>query len=479
MHSILFLLIVTQVYGLYVEVFHQYRPIKLFQRVQQSSNDVQSAAWIDSSTFRYKNTTRQYRNPIINPENVLQNENRDKKRINNVIAETFLRPRINEIDMEKLRLFLQTNADSISQADINTLLHRCGKSQRNVFRLLSADTILQGLRGGGSTDPISISCAIYSLQGIQEPSEERTNLINTICQELQENTKRFDFRTLSTCFFGLRYVTLNDEGVEMLLHHLSLILDTSIRQSNNDLDALLPQGIGMICFGLQGMNNDNEIVQKLHKDLAIAMRRCRGSPNPQVISNILHGFRSSTSGCVESLMLLAEVNDVIEKDRYACIQQMNKKDLCMAIAGLQGFSSSNGEVKRLVCAFNLVFEQPDSPLRFIQLIEAEDVSQAVGGLKSLSSDDDFVRRFVSHISSLIYHPPRNETSRGVVKFCSERHVVRSFLGLRSLSSSHREVLDLVANTTITMQQSFPYPSAMTPRGVSSCLYGSYVQSLLY
>ena len=380
--------------------------------------------------------------------------------INKAIVATFLKSSPSKADIERLRLYLLQNRDSLNQINAITLMHRCAKNKLDLLTFIDIESTLKLLdvKLNGVATAQGIANAVYSLQGMSPSTSGALRLLNVLTEQLMSCREIFDGQAISNTLYGLKGMSCESNEVRGIL---SAVVKTIKRgllnqsdgkinnfEEKNDRDrdegesmamssgiggknpsALLPllrmrmtpQGIGSAFIGLQGMSSSNNDVKLILSILAncICQLTKGGVPlDSQAVANILVGLKSSSSEHAEVREVLVALCKNLKKN-ISIFKDIQPRELSMSLQGLQGMSSEHPQVDHLLeilCdgldyrIFDCKSPEQNYYNNYInsnghsnnrnngfEFKSGDEIGPALGGLKQMSAENVQVRRLLKHI----------------------------------------------------------------------------------
>ena len=233
---------------------------------------------------------------------------------------------------------------------------------------------------------------------------------------------------LAQLLYGLRsFTSSTDNGV-------NLYLDFAYQKLIESKDPWKGQEVGNSIFGLQNLVN-SESVDRILNAIAdkIKSQVWGASPvpitlNSQELSNTLYGMRKLSSNSIASLNLLDSIRIILEKSPNIIL---NQQGFGNSLNGLQGMSSDEEIVRTFITTLTPLIENAD--LKSIPLTDRS-ICGALMGLRSFSSTHKEVRSVISIISAKFQES----------NVClTNNHISHALSSLKNLDNKSREVQGLL------------------------------------
>jgi hypothetical protein len=387
--------------------------------------------------------------------------------------------------IDELRLYILSNEGNLNAINVLTIIQKASKQRLNPYKIVDIATVEKVLDPSSEVlNSRGLSSILYSLQSIPTTSIEFRRLISLASSHLQLNYDPFPLQAISFSLYGFQHCKGSEEEM------IRPIIDSMERKLADFINAASPseiesQAVGMICYGIRGLSVSSSTIQQYYSHINKLIEKTSNMLDSQAISNIIFGLRAFTSNKdMITDKVVASICVHLERYNSLPIDSANVKELAMLICGLQGLSTSDSTL-RLVSILSAaidrkIVEYQDDESKNPWLIQSPaDLSLILAGFKSLDGRVDINQSFLRNIHRLI----NKDVLVWKAAPWTEQSIVNGLYGLQSLSSSHEETLELVAQLANII------PAAnisLSNRGIAAALYGFqsmtaesvYVQTML-
>jgi hypothetical protein len=322
------------------------------------------------------------------------------------------------------------------------------ESARHLIRAIT----LKILHSSAQLDAQGISCVVYGLQKMNCQHEDVRALIDAVAEKIENSpTENFTPQGMANVVYGLQTLDCQHEQVR----HLVKVVAEKIKKARSV--ALTEQGMADIAYGLQTMDCQHEEVRALIDAVA---EKIENSPTenftPQGMANVVYGLQTLDCQHEQVRHLVKVVAEKIKKARSVALTEQGMANI---VYGLKSMKSNHFEVCDLVEAVAETIKlSPNVALN----------SQAFGnilyGLKGMNPDNNKV---VCELIKAITHKISNSLN-AKSSIMSARHCAAALYGLQRMSSSSKEVQDLLDVITPKIKTSSGEWSA---QGIAMALFG--------
>jgi hypothetical protein len=228
----------------------------------------------------------------------------------------------------------------------------------------------------------------------------------------------------------------------------------------NDALSLANEAIGQSLYGLKNMTTRHIEVRKFLDVMAAKIANSQAELNGQAIGNALYGLRGMSSGYSEVRAVLAALTNKIA----ASNQPLTAQNLANAVYGLKKMSSEHAEVRAVVAELSMKYAasniaNDDADSEFL----CKHIGSALFGLQNMSADCVEVRQLLAQIAIKI---------NGSTDAIDAMSIGNAMFGLRNMSSRHGEVRAVVETLTHKLR-SVPAASAIDSKSPKKRPNGFY------
>lgn len=328
--------------------------------------------------------------------------------------------------------------------------------------------------------------SLYGLQGMSSEFPEVRSAISALTMKIQGSMLEMNAQELGNALYGLQNMTSMYKEVRRLL----LALAQKISLSKHELTS---QEIGNSLFGLQGMSSDYSETRILLSHLSMKIGQSHSALDPQGVSNTLFGLQHLSSESHEVRTLLHAVTQKIEH----CWKVLSAHHVAHACFGLQSLSSEHPEVRALLKGFvskvatcreemsakqlsvsffglqNMNGNLPESRALLTALVEKLSVSHDIWGPQHVALAMFGLQGFNSEYEEVsVALSLLNFKASSLNMMELEPAMLGNWLfGMQRMSTSNREVTQLLSLLTPVLKTFVSQPERFTPLVCANMIFG--------
>ena len=346
-----------------------------------------------------------------------------------------------------------------------------GSDSEEIKHENEVDSLLEALHSkimkcSDITSAVSLSNAIYGLQGMSSSNPYTLLIISHLTANLKKSNDVFSGKDIGTALYGLKSMSSHKIEVRTLLSVLTKkileckahpkSLTEKMRKFGTfqkvDLPHIRSTDISNALCGLQGMFSEHVEVRNILQALSPLLKNCVDTISMIEFRNAMIGLQNMRSDSREVrtilLDLLPKIREIIEMNIY---EEIKSEDLGLCLFSLQNMSDDCIEVRDIISCLLLLIENSTDDF------SSSSISNSLYGLQQMSGRET--------LDLFLVLVPKIQRCTSTF---TAKDVSNSLYGFKDMSSTCLEVRTVLMVLVLKIKSC---SENFTPHEASRALYG--------